>query len=66
MKSGYLDGNWTKDSWTDQGVRDKVGAQHWPLAELLQMFVDAGFELRRFVEGDGPSPVVLGLEAVRR
>jgi SAM-dependent methyltransferase len=26
VRPGYLDGHWTKRSWTDQGVRDKVGA----------------------------------------
>ena len=31
---GYLDGHWTKASWTDQGVRHKVGAIHRPLPEL--------------------------------
>ena len=28
---GYLDRYWTKASWTDKGVRDKVGATHFPL-----------------------------------
>ena len=31
VRPGYLDGAWTKTSWTDQGVRDKVGATHLPL-----------------------------------
>jgi hypothetical protein len=26
----YLDGHWTKASWTTNGVRDKVGATHLP------------------------------------
>ena len=26
IRPGYLDGSWTTESWTDQGVRDKVGA----------------------------------------
>jgi hypothetical protein len=25
IRPGYLDGHWTKASWTDQGVHDKVG-----------------------------------------
>src|SRR6266545_5242663 len=38
IRPGYLDGHWTKASWTDQGVRDKVGATHRPLPELLHGF----------------------------
>jgi hypothetical protein len=26
IRPGYLDSYWTKQSWTDQGIRDKVGA----------------------------------------
>ena len=63
IRSGYLTGDWTKASWTDRGVRDKVGASHWPLPALLGMFVDAGLVLERFVEGGEPTPVVLGLLA---
>jgi SAM-dependent methyltransferase len=66
IRPGYLDGNWTKNSWTDQGVRDKVGATHRPLPELLQAFLDAGLTLERFAEGDGPTPVVLGIRARRQ
>lgn len=60
---GYLDGHWTKDSWTDQGVRDKVGASHFPLPELMHAFLDAGLVLDRFGEGTGPSPTVMGIRA---
>ena len=60
---GYLDGHWTKHSWTDQGIRDKVGASHWPLPELLHMFLDAGLALERFQEGAAPTPIVLALRA---
>jgi SAM-dependent methyltransferase len=38
IRPGYLDGHWTKASWTDHGVRDKVGATHRPLPELLHAF----------------------------
>ena len=34
IRPGYADGHWTTESWTDQGIRDKVGASHWPLSEL--------------------------------
>lgn len=63
IRPGYLDGHWTTSSWTDQGVRDKVGAAHLPLPALLHAFLDAGLELERFAEGTGPTPVVLGIRA---
>jgi SAM-dependent methyltransferase len=65
IRPGYLDGHWTKASWTDQGVRDKVGATHRPLPGLLHAFLDAGLALERFAEGDGPTPAVLGVRARR-
>jgi SAM-dependent methyltransferase len=63
IRPGYLDGHWTKESWTDQGIRDKVGATHWPLPELLHAFLDAGLTLERFAEGAAPTPVVLAVRA---
>jgi SAM-dependent methyltransferase len=59
IRPGYLDGSWTKDSWTDKGVRARVGAVHRPLPELLHLFVDTGLAFERFTEGGGPSPVTL-------
>jgi SAM-dependent methyltransferase len=59
IRPGYLDGSWTTDSWTDQGVRDKVGATHVPLAELLNGMLTAGFVLEAVTEGGAPTPVVL-------
>jgi SAM-dependent methyltransferase len=63
IRPGYLDGHWTKSSWTDRGVRDKVGATHLPLPALLHAFLDAGLGLERFAEGTGPTPSVLGIRA---
>jgi SAM-dependent methyltransferase len=63
IRPGYRDGHWTKASWTDQGVRDKVGASHWPLPELLHAFLDAGLILERLIEGGGPAPAVLAVRA---
>jgi SAM-dependent methyltransferase len=63
IRPGYLDGHWTTASWTDQGVRDKVGATHWPLPDLLQTFLTAGLSLERFVEGGTPTPTVLAVRA---
>src|ERR1022692_50615 len=63
IRPGYLDGHWTKASWSDNGVRDKVGATHLPLAGLLRAFLDAGLMLERFTEGGEPTPTVLALRA---
>ncbi|MDG4787273.1 class I SAM-dependent methyltransferase [Micromonospora sp. WMMD1102] len=65
IRPGYRDSNWTKESWTDRGIRDKVGATHWPLSELLQMFLDAGLTFERFAEGGSPTPIVLAARARR-
>jgi SAM-dependent methyltransferase len=63
IRPGYLDGHWTKASWTDKGVRGKVGATHFPLPRLLNAFTDAGLTLDQFDEGGSPSPVVLAIRA---
>jgi SAM-dependent methyltransferase len=63
VRPGYLTGHWTRESWTDQGVRDKVGAAHFPLPSLLHAFLDAGLALERFAEGGEPVPVVLAVRA---
>ena len=63
VRPGYLDGHWTKASWTTQGVRDKVGASHWPLPALLHAFLDAGLRFTRFSEGGTPVPTVLSISA---
>jgi SAM-dependent methyltransferase len=60
---GYLDRHWTKASWTDQGVRAKVGATHRPVPELLHAFLEAGLVLERFAESGGDVPVVLAVRA---
>jgi SAM-dependent methyltransferase len=60
---GYLDGHWTKASWTDQGVRAKVGATHLPLPELMHAFLDAGLRFERFAESGEPTPVALAIRA---
>jgi hypothetical protein len=59
IRPGYLDGAWTSDSWTDQGIRDKVGATHLPLSALFQATLAAGFRLEAVTEGGAPTPVVL-------
>ncbi|GIH93323.1 class I SAM-dependent methyltransferase [Planobispora siamensis] len=63
IRPGYLDSHWTKDSWTDQGVRARVGAVHRPLPELMHSFLEAGLVLERFAEGRGPTPLVLAVRA---
>ena len=61
IRPGYLDGHWTTASWTDQGVRDKVGATHLPLPELMHAFLAAGLSPERFSEVGAPTPVVLAI-----
>lgn len=56
IRPGYLDGHFTFESWTDAGVRSKVGASHWPLPALLGMFSDAGLVAEAYHEGGDPSP----------
>ena len=63
IRRGYLDSHWTKASWTDTGVRDKVGATHWPLPALLHAFLDAGLRPEQFAEGGEPTPAVLAVKA---
>jgi hypothetical protein len=63
IRPGYLDGHWTKESWTDRGIRDKVGAEHRPVPDLLHAFLDAGLVLERFAEGGTPTPIVLAVRA---
>ena len=63
IRPGYLDSHWTKAAWTDQGVRHKVGATHWPLPMLMHAFLDAGLAIERLAEGGKPTPAVLALRA---
>lgn len=63
IRPGYLTRHWTKKSWTDRGIRDKVGAMHLPLPELLQAFLDAGLILEQFTEGGAPTPIVFAVRA---
>ena len=66
ISPGYLDGHWTKSSFTSKGVRDKVGATHMPIAGLLQAFLDAGLTFTGFAEGGAPTPTVLAARAGKR
>jgi len=63
IRPGYLDSNWTTESWTDQGLRDKVGASHWPLPDLIHAFLDAGLVIERMFEGGEPAPAMLAIRA---
>jgi ubiquinone/menaquinone biosynthesis C-methylase UbiE len=65
IRPGYLDHYWTRESFTDQGVRNRVGAVHRPLPGLLHAFMDAGLRLERFAEGGEPVPTVLAVRARR-
>jgi SAM-dependent methyltransferase len=61
IRPGYLDSYWTRDSWTDNGIRDKVGAMHRPLPELLHAFLDARLTFERFAEGGAPTPTTFAI-----
>lgn len=65
VRAGYLDGHWTKASWTDRGLRDKVGATHMPLPTLLHSLLDVGFVLGSFKEGGEPIPTVLAVRTLK-
>jgi SAM-dependent methyltransferase len=65
IRPGYRDASWTTESWTDQGVRDKVGATHLPLATLVNAMLEAGFTLDRLTEGGHPTPIVLSARLTR-
>ncbi|MFC7545323.1 class I SAM-dependent methyltransferase [Plantactinospora sp. GCM10030261] len=66
IRPGYLDGHWTTDSWTTEGVRNRVGASHWPLPDLLHHVLAAGLTLDRFTEGGSPVPTTFALRARKR
>jgi SAM-dependent methyltransferase len=63
IRPGYADGHWTTASWTDQGIRDKVGASHWPLPDLLHAFLATGLTLDGFAEGGTPTPITFAIRA---
>jgi len=66
IRPGYLDGRWTKESWTTRGVRDKVGASHFPLPTLFNALLDAGLMVERLAEGGEPTPIMLAIRARKR
>ncbi|MET0424457.1 MAG: class I SAM-dependent methyltransferase [Actinoplanes sp.] len=65
IRPGYRDGHWTRNSWTDRGVRNRVGATHYPLPALLQAFLDAGLAFTGFAEGGEPTPTTLSIRALK-
>ncbi|MEO3747848.1 class I SAM-dependent methyltransferase [Plantactinospora sp. B5E13] len=65
IRPGYLDRGWSTESWTDQGIRDKVGAEHRPLPELLHGLLDVGLVPDRFAEGGRPTPTMFAVRARR-
>jgi hypothetical protein len=42
------------------------GAFHLPVAELVNMIVDAGFTVERMAEGGEPTPIVLSARMTKR
>ncbi|MET8999798.1 class I SAM-dependent methyltransferase [Amycolatopsis sp. Hca4] len=63
IRPGYREPGWTMESWSDQGLRDKVGATHRPLPALLGAVLEAGLVFERFAEGGEPTPTVFAWRA---
>ncbi|MFI7544191.1 class I SAM-dependent methyltransferase [Actinoplanes sp. NPDC049599] len=63
IRPGYRERGFSRDSWTSKGVRDKVGAMHFPLADLLGAFVAAGLTTEAFAEGGAPTPITFSVRA---
>lgn len=46
ISAGYWRRERRFDSWTSQGVRDKVGATHLPVSDLLNALTGAGLAVQ--------------------
>jgi uncharacterized protein YbaR (Trm112 family)/SAM-dependent methyltransferase len=65
-REGYRTSGYLPPSHFSGTVRSRVGGWHWPLAELFNAVIDAGFRLTRVIEGGARSvPTVLGIAAVK-
>jgi SAM-dependent methyltransferase len=51
------------DTWTEHGVRARVGAWHHTLADLLNAAAGAGLRITRTVEAGDDPPSILGFAA---
>jgi ubiquinone/menaquinone biosynthesis C-methylase UbiE len=72
IRPGYHDEGWTPaisptagEVGTNGQVRNKVGAAHYRLANLLNSFTEAGFGIGPVAEGGVPTPITLSLVATR-
>lgn len=66
IKPGYLDaGSWTRQSWSEEGIRSKIGSYHLPLTSQLNAFNTADLHIDRVSESGGPTPAILGIRAHR-
>jgi ubiquinone/menaquinone biosynthesis C-methylase UbiE len=63
IRPGYRERRFSRDAWSSQGVRNKVGAMHFPLAELLGAFVASGLTADGFAEGGAPTPITFSVRA---
>jgi len=70
IQPGYLESGWTPGRGPEEGelgkdgqVRDKVGAGHLNLADLLNLFPASGLAVERFAEGYEPTPITLSIRA---
>lgn len=66
IQSGYREaGVRSTKSWTDEGIRSKIGAYHLPLSDLVNAFPAAGLEIDRTRESGGQTPAILAIRATR-
>lgn len=64
ISPGYLDaGALTKKSWSDEGIRSKIGSYHLPMSSLLNVFSAAGLNIEQVSESGGPTPAILAIRA---
>ncbi len=73
VRPGYLESGWTPAKGPEAGtlgqngqVRDKVGAGHFALADLLNLFPKNGLTVDRLFEGFEPTPITLSVRATSK
>lgn len=70
VKPGYQKGGWLEPSHFPQTrIRSRTGGWHWPLADLLNAFIRAGFQLTNISEGgpgdDNALPIIFAVAATK-
>jgi ubiquinone/menaquinone biosynthesis C-methylase UbiE len=66
VSPGYSTTGYQSSQEYGSTIRSHVGAWHRPIAELINTFLDVGFQLEHLVEaGPAPLPLTLGLSVVK-